>query len=150
MRIIAFVVLATFVPGSVFAQVPVTALGKSLADWRPSTELLLNTYQVAPSCDTSRVQGRADADAQHSSMGWFAGGIGAGAGAGFIGTGVITAVPAFGNPQPKTIPANQNEPCYRDGYKSKAKNKNILSALLGGALGTAAFVAIWYVAMADD
>lgn len=148
-RLSACVVLVSFLPATVFAQVPVSSFRQSLATWRPSAELLWQTVQ-APPCDDSRVQGRAAAEAQHSSLGWFAGGIGAGAGAGFIGTGVITAIPAFGSPQPKTIPPNQNEACYREGYKGKAKSKNVLSALLGGALGTAAFIGIWYVAMAED
>ena len=97
---------------------------------------------MAAPCDKSRIQGVTDADAQHSSLGWFAGGIGAGVGAGFIGTGVITAIPAFGNPQPKAVPAAVDETCYRDGYKSTAKKKNILSALLGGALGTVALCTV--------
>ena len=54
-----------------------------------------------------------------------------------IGTGIITAVGASSHPEPKEVPAGYDPACYRDGYESKAKSKNTVSALTGGLVGTA-------------
>ena len=143
-RVCSAIVLATFLPTAAFAQQPVS-LSHAVKMWEAPAGFVLESSSQVADCSLSRERGRADASDRHSALGWFVGGVGAGVGAGFIGTGVITAVPAFGSPQPKEIPANLEEGCYRDGYKSKAKSKNIVSALLGGAVGTAAFVAIWMV-----
>ena len=102
----------------------------------------LDIEQVAP-CDASKTQGRADAGDQHGTVGWFVGGIGAGVGLGLIGTGIILGGTALSSPKPATIKAGQEETCYRDGYKSKAKSKNLVSALLGGLVGTAVWAVIY-------
>jgi hypothetical protein len=100
----------------------------------------------APSCDTARATGREDADTRHGSAGWFIGGVGAGVLAGLIGTGAITGASALTSPQPREVPADLTggvENCYRDGYKGKAKNKNVLSSFLGGLMGTAVWLVIY-------
>ena len=94
-------------------------------------------------CDTSRDTGRQDATTRHGSAGWFIGGVASGVLLGLIGTGAIVGASALTNPQPSTLPANTEEPCYRQGYTSKAKSKNVLSALFGGLAGTAAWLAIY-------
>jgi hypothetical protein len=68
----------------------------------------------------------------------------------FIGAGVITAGAAFSDPQPQTIPDTVEAPCYREGYRSRAKNKNVLSALLGGSIGATLFVVIYLAAAASS
>ena len=131
-RFMATVVLVTFVPSVVFAG--------PLASWRPSAAFL-SSMQVS-ACADSRAQGRKDSSARHGSMGWFAGGIAAGAGAGLIGVGVLTAVSAVGKPQPEDVPPVSDENCYREGYSRNSRGKNVKSAFLGSLLGTGAFLAI--------
>lgn len=98
-------------------------------------------------CDTSRATGRNDADDRHGTAGWFLGSLGAGLAATFIGMGAVTAGAAFTNPQPKEIPPNVEEQCYRDGYKSKAKNKNVVSSVLGGLIGSLVWIGIYSAAV---
>jgi hypothetical protein len=99
-------------------------------------------------CEEATAQGRADASQTHSSSGWMLGGVGSGLLLGVIGMGVITAVAASSNPQPLTVPEawTDEQSCYRDGYRSKAKGKNTTSALAGGALGTAAWILVLVIA----
>ena len=143
-KAIATVVLACFTTAQLGAA--------PLSDWRPSPALLASLATQAPAaqasptaCADSRAQGRKDASANHGSMGWLVGGLAAGVGGGLIGMGVITPVAAFSNPQPEDVPATADQSCYRLGYKDQAKGKNWKSALIGSALGTAAWFA-WYMA----
>ena len=96
----------------------------------------------AASCADSKIKGEADAKARHSGTGWMVGGFFSGVGLGLIGTGIITAVAASTNPQPKTTPEAVDETCYISGYSGKAGSKNTWSAFGGGLLGTAVIVAI--------
>jgi hypothetical protein len=107
------------------------------------------TALVAADCDESKAQGENDAANRYSTAGWFIGGLGCGMLGGLIGAGVITAVAAFSNPQPKTIPDGFNESCYGNGYSGKAKSKRTWAALGGGLLGTLVFVAVYSAATAD-
>jgi hypothetical protein len=98
------------------------------------------------SCETARATGREDADTRHGSAGWFVGGVVSGVLVGLIGTGIITGASALTSPQPRLVPPELTggiENCYRDGYKGKAKNKNVVSSLLGGLSGTAVWLAIY-------
>jgi hypothetical protein len=82
--------------------------------------------------------------------GWFAGGVGSGVLLGLIGTAVITVA---ANNSSNNVPASQQSilatkrPDYSQafarGYREKLKSKKRTSALTGGLLGTAAFVAIY-------
>lgn len=103
---------------------------------------------VFQTCAEATAQGKADAAQLHSSSGWMLGGVGSGLLLGLIGMGVITAVAASSNPQPLTVPQawTDQQSCYRDGYRSKAKGKNTTSALAGGALGTAAWILVLVIA----
>jgi hypothetical protein len=97
--------------------------------------------QEKATCDSSTAAGREDAS-RHGIAGWFIGGVGAGVALGLIGTGAIVGGSALTSPQPRQVPAGMDEACYRDGYRGRSKNKNILSALLGGLTGTAAWLVI--------
>jgi hypothetical protein len=101
------------------------------------------------SCDSSTGSGRADATQRHGSAGWFGGGLGGGVLLGLIGAGVLVAAAANTNPQPDSVPSAVDEDCYREGYRSRAKNKNMMATLGGGLLGTAAFVVVWLAVLSD-
>ena len=98
--------------------------------------VLLPVTAIGQECGESRVQGENDAAYQHSSAGWFLAGFGSGIFLGLIGTGVIAGAAAMTKPQPSRIPPKVIKSCYINGYSRKAKNKNALSALGGGLLGT--------------
>ena len=110
----------------------------------PSIDVAAASLVQASSCDTSTAAGRNDANTRHGTAGWFLGGVGAGVGLTFIGTGIITGASALTNPQPRTVPSEMQEPCYREGYRSRAKRRNLVSSLLGGLVGTGAWLAIYY------
>lgn len=95
-------------------------------------------------CDTSRTTGNDDAGDQHGTAGWLLGGVGAGVGLGLIGTGIITGSSVLTRPQPRTVPPGVEEPCYREGYRSRAKQKNVRSSFFGGLIGTGAWLLIYY------
>jgi hypothetical protein len=86
-------------------------------------------------CGQSKEEGKIQADALHRSSGWQLGGFACGLLFSFVGTGVITGIAACTSPQPDHIPSDVFEQCYKKGYTRKAKSKNVLSALSGGALG---------------
>ena len=48
------------------------------------------------------------------------------------------------SPKPDTIKAGVEESCYRDGYKGKAKSKNLVSSLIGGLVGTVVWGVIYF------
>ena len=167
MRTVTFVVaLALVLPGSGWAQrlgptfVPApqpsfgeVSAGQDPVDSTASAELAaIALFRLAPvtfqrgTCEDDRVHGRADASSGHHSGGWFWGGVGSGLLLSLIGTGIITAVGASSDPQPKEVPAGYDPACYRDGYQSKAKSKNTISALTGGLVGTAIWVVIYSAA----
>ena len=98
---------------------------------------------VQDSCESARSMGENDADDRHGTAGWMLGGVGCGVGLGLIGTGIIAVGSALSNPRPDSIPSNVDEDCYRDGYRSKSKSKNMITALLGGAIGTGVWLAIY-------
>jgi hypothetical protein len=97
-----------------------------------------------PACDEAQAKGRLDAASAHHTTGWFFSGLGMGLVLGFIGTGAITGIAALKHPQPKQIPAGLQQDCYRDGYTSKAKSKNTLTALVGGLVGGAVWT-VFYI-----
>ncbi len=97
------------------------------------------------SCFSLRARGQNDASMRHGSAGWFLGGLGCGAGVGFIGAAVCTGGSALSSPQPRAIDSGLDESCYRDGYRSRARKKNVLSTLGGSLVGTAAWLVIFFV-----
>lgn len=94
---------------------------------------------IAKTCEESRESGANAADVQHSSVGWWLGGVGSGVILGLIGTGIIWGVSFASSPQPARIPDNVEENCFRRGYKSEAKGSNEVGAGVGGLIGTLAF-----------
>ena len=86
--------------------------------------------------------GRNHATERHSTAGWLLSGVGCGVGLGLIGTGIIVSGSALTSPQPKLLPNDVDEDCYKYGYRSKAKNRNLISALVGGLAGSAILLAI--------
>ena len=102
------------------------------------------------SCDSSTGSGRTDASQRHGSVNWFGGGLLGGGLLGLIGAGVLVAAAANTNPQPDSVPSDVDEDCYRDGYRGRAKNKNMMATLGGGLLGTAAFVVMWLAVLSDN
>lgn len=141
--------------GPTFTPLPQPTFGDQVVehfavDSTMSPELVaMVRFRLAPeqigngSCDDDRTHGRADAASTHRSGGWFWGGVGSGLLLSILGTGIITAVGASSDPQPKEVPAGYDPACYRDGYQSKAKSKNTVSALTGGLVGTAVWVLIY-------
>ena len=140
------VVLLIAMPASAFAQVEPTqpprdfsldagVVRRAVADLWPQA--------AQQPCDDSRAKGRLDAASTHGTSGWFLGGVASGLVLGLIGAGIITGAAALGNPQPKQVPANMQTDCYREGFSSKAKNKNTISALLGGAVGAVVWTVIY-------
>lgn len=149
----AVVLAVTLVcPSSAFAQLAIPAsasMGFSAASL--DRAILATPVQPAASkepCETSRARGRNDADDRHGTAGWFIGGLSAGLLATFLGAGAVTGGAAFTNPQPRDVPSDAEEYCYRDGYKSKAKNKNVVTSLLGGLIGAVTWIGI-FVATSD-
>ena len=104
------------------------------------------------SCFSAQAKGENDASSNHSSTGWFVGGLASGVILGLIGTAIITGASAASNPKPNYLEVPKDGEvdmsCYLNGYKSKAKKKNMVSALMGGVVGTVIFVAI-YVGVSD-
>lgn len=94
------------------------------------------------SCEESRAAGENAADLQHSSVGWWLGGVGSGFLLGLIGTGAIWGVSFASSPQPDRVPQGEHEDCYRRGYKTEAKGANKVGAGVGGLLGTLAIVLV--------
>jgi len=111
--------------------------------------LLLPVLAFSQDCEKVKIQGENAAATQHSSAGWFLGGVGSGVLLGLIGTGIITGASALSNPQPKLIPENVDQQCYINGYSKKGKSKNIWGAFGGGLVGTAAFVTVILIADAQ-
>ena len=114
-----------------------------------------------PSSDASSIvaavaEGRELAEFEGTG-GWFAGGVGSGVVLGLIGTAVITVA---ANNSSNNVPASQlsilatKRPDYSQafarGYREKLKSKKRTSALTGGLLGTAAFVAIYLSARSGN
>lgn len=97
-----------------------------------------NTTQM--SCSESKTKGSNNANQEHSSVGWWLGGMGSGVMLGLIGTGLIWGISHASSPQPSTLPSNINADCYKDGYKREAKGSNKVGAGIGGLLGTAIFL----------
>ena len=94
-------------------------------------------------CEDSKDKGRMSASQEHSSVGWWLGGIGSGVMLGLIGTGAIWGISHASSPQPSTIPSNIRNDCYKDGYKREAKGSNKVGAGVGGLIGTALFLFIF-------
>ena len=92
-------------------------------------------------CDAARKQGRSDAREHHNAAPWLAT-----AAAGFflpiLGIGLATAIASGPKPEPKTIAANVDADCYRDGYRRGARKKNMITALTASSLGTVAVIAL--------
>lgn len=131
---------------------PSTALAQIASPFSPERldhAIAVSSVTIQAACDTSRATGRNDADERHGTAGWFLGSLGAGLAATFIGMGAVTAGAAFTNPQPRELPTGIDEQCYRDGYKSKAKNKNVVSSLLGGLIGSLVWIGIYSAAVND-
>ena len=140
-RAIALLVLVSY-PSTSFAYLSLPA------DWqypaRASQESAPDsTATTSDTCLTSQLTGKLDADAQHSSTGYSVAGFCSGVLLGLIGTGVITLVAATTSPDPKYLPDSASPTCYVDGYHSKARSKNIYSAVGGGILGTMVFLAVY-------
>ena len=110
---------------------------------------LLMTSSAVADCTASKIDGEEDAKAQHSSSGWFLGGVGSGILLGLIGTGVITGAAALTNPQPRDVPRGVDETCYKNGYTKKAKSKNTWTAFAGG-LGGTLILAVIYLSAQND
>ncbi len=138
MKIIALVVLITYVPSFVIGA-PVLLI--------PEEE-----KKDDSDCFRSRIQGKMDASSMHSGGNWFVGGFFSGVLLGIIGTGVTLAISSGPRPTPKQMPEDPDIDllCYIDGYESKARGKNMLSAGLGGLLGTAVWVAAYLLIIQDD
>ena len=138
MKIIALVVLITYVPSFAFG-VPVLLFPEEVTK-NDST------------CLRSQLQGKMDASDMHTSGNWFVAGFFSGVLLGLVGTGVTLAIAAGPSPTPKQMPDDPDIDlvCYVNGYESKAKGKNMLHAGLGGLLGTAVWVAAYFVFIHDD
>lgn len=103
------------------------------------------------------VAGGRELAASEGTGGWFAGGVGSGLVLGLIGTAIITVA---ANNSGNDVPASQQSilatkpPDYSEafarGYREKLKSKKRTSALTGGLLGTAAFLAIYVSAQGSD
>ena len=125
-----------------------TAPGKEEKEKKEQAPALADS-SLSDDCGTSMLRGKQDAAASHSSAGWKVGGFFCGLGLGLIGTGIITAAAAAGEPQPKAIPNGANVACYTDGYSTKAGSKNTWGAFGGGLFGTVVIVAVLLIASAD-
>jgi len=144
-RAISLLVLVSY-PSTSFAllslpadwQYPAQATQESPADSTTST-----TTTSDADCLKSQITGKADASAQHSSVGYFLGGVCSGVLLGLIGTAILTVAAAGSNPDPSSVPDTLDVRCYVDGYHSKAKSKNVWSALGGGLLGTTVFLIVY-------
>ena len=99
------------------------------------------------------IDGRDDADRQHSSLAWGAGGLAGGFLLGLIGGGIVVGGSRLYEP---SVPSqkiyeieefsSEYRSGYRDGYASTAKNINTRSAAIGAGVGTAAFLVIFLTA----
>lgn len=147
MRIVPIVIFTILLAGPLEAQYrPRGALARTVPAAVPgigSTSLRsFLTPTPSADCDVDRVRGREAAGNTHSGAGWMVGGLASGFFLGLIGTGIITAVASSSSPHAERTPSDVEQACYRDGYTSKAKNMNTMSALTGGLIGTAALVLV--------
>jgi hypothetical protein len=89
---------------------------------------------------------------QQSTGGRFLGGFVAGAGLGLLGTGLVYAL-ASGSPDvpAEHLVAIQEQPApyqvaFQEAYKRDIRARRQQNAVIGGLVGTAAFVTVWLVA----
>lgn len=138
MKIVALVVLIAYVPSYVIGA-PLLLV--------PEEE-----QKSDDSCLRSQLHGRMDASTKHNSGNWFVGGFFSGMLLGLIGTGVTVAISAGSSPTPEMAPEDPDIElaCYIDGYESKARSKNMLSAGIGGFVGTAVWIAAYFLLIYDD
>jgi tetrahydromethanopterin S-methyltransferase subunit F len=126
---------------------PMDALNEHLrvfaASLRPSSDRQ-EAQQIG--CADSEAKGRADAETRKTN--WVSFGIGVPSGffLPFIGWLIPVGVAAATKPAPRTIPSGVESACYSSGYISKARKKDMLSGVLGGLVGTAAFFVVALIA----
>jgi hypothetical protein len=90
------------------------------------------------SCDVSTAEGRQAANDEHHTGRWMWGG--AAALLFPIGTIPVAIAAKRSNPQPRILPAGVDEPCYRDGYRSRARHRNFVAMSIGAAILSAVVV----------
>lgn len=105
---------------------------------------------------TALTEGR-EAAGSEGTGGWFAGGVGSGLLLGLIGTAVITVA---AHNSSMNVPASQQSllsakspeyaQAFTRAYRERLRSKKRTSALTGGLLGTAAFLAIYLSAQSED
>lgn len=111
--------------------------GSILDHWDPDGEPSLSPHVL--SCEDSRIEGRRDAAEHHSADRWWLS-----APVGFflplIGVLAATGTAAAVRANPNSIPADVEARCYRDAYGSRARKRNMLTALAASSIGTVAFI----------
>lgn len=140
------VLLLLTIPATAFAQVKADerqldrvrarlSEAPGLTGWDRHREAAELPWQASSSCEDAKRRGRLDAADQHGGNGWWSS-----AAVGFvlpiIGIGLATGTAALSRPQPKTVVADLDQRCYREGYAARARNKNIRIAAGSSALGT--------------
>jgi hypothetical protein len=101
---------------------------------------------AAFSCLESEARGRTDADQRKFNQGWFWGGVGITALLGGFGLGVAPAAGAVYKPRPKATPAGLDQACYAQGFGSKARHENALTAFLGSLVGLPLWILLYATA----
>lgn len=100
---------------------------------------------AVPSCMESEARGRTDADQRKFNQGWFWGGVGLGVGLGVFGLGIAPAAAAIHKPKAKTMPSGLDAACYAQGFGSRARHENALTAFFGGLAGFGAWLVIYAI-----
>jgi hypothetical protein len=98
---------------------------------------------TSQSCVESEARGRTDADNRKFNHGWFWAGAGMGAFLGIFGIGAAPLSASIVKPKPKTTPAGVDQACYAQGFGSKGRHENVLTALWGSFLGIGIFFLAW-------
>ena len=143
--------IAPFIFMLLLAASALPAAAQQAPDQNPAPHTVQPATLSDPAPDLF-AQGTLDGQAaaeDKGTAGWAVGGFVSGVGLGLIGTGVTYALAAGSKPKP---PANKlaaiQSPdanyrlAYQNAYESGVKRKRKRSALVGGLVGTATFVAV--------
>ncbi|MBL4655676.1 MAG: hypothetical protein JKY33_07630 [Bacteroidia bacterium] len=101
-------------------------------------------------CNQSNIKGVQYAEQVNSSIAYGAAGLAGGCLLGIIGGAGVMLVAGLSDPQPKTIPQNVNESCFRNGYSKTAKKKHLTSSGLGCTAGVGVLIIVYAMLIAGS
>ena len=90
---------------------------------------------AADACEESFQRGAMTAGATHSTSGWRTGGFVSGTLFSVFGIAGASAVAATTSPSPTIVPEGEDSACFRKGYRSSARGRNLSTAARSALFG---------------